>query len=206
VPNASAPPPPPLPSSVLAAWASLMPALTTLRLPACGLAGPLPCGLPAAAPRLATLALRGNRLTGPLPGGCWAAAAAQLRLLDLSHNAISSTLPPSWGPALQQLELLYLDNNQLHGALPSAWGALPALRLGDLSGNQLKLKQVPKLWLRALCAREDAFVCLRRDEAGACARCGTPVLDPGAACSPPPGPQRAAQQHGLGPGAWGLAG
>jgi hypothetical protein len=170
VPNASTPPLPPLPSSALATWASLMPSLTSLRMPACNITGPLPCALPAAAPGLASLQLHGNRLAGPLPGACWAAYATQLRLLDLSHNAINSTLPASWAPALARLQLLYLQGNQLHGSLPKGWGLLPQLKLGDLSGNQLKLGQVPKLWLWNVCAKEDAFVCLERDARGACAR------------------------------------
>jgi hypothetical protein len=169
--NASAPAPP-LPSSVLATWASLTPSLASLRMPSCNVTGPLPCALPAAAPGLASLHLHGNRLTGPLPGACWAAYATQLRLLDLSNNAIDSTLPASWAPALAQLKLLYLQANQLHGSLPNSWGLLPELKLGDLSGNRLKLEQVPKLWIWGVCAKEDAFVCLERDERGMCARCG----------------------------------
>lgn len=118
----------------------------------------LPDGAFAALPRLRKLNLANNQLTQLSDGAAPFAALTQLEVLDLSNNQLTF-LGDQWLTALGALRTLRLGGNRLR-TLPTnasalrgiflldvagndllrlgdGWEALPALRIANVSGNEL---------------------------------------------------------------------
>jgi Leucine-rich repeat (LRR) protein len=107
--------------------------VTALRMPANGLAGPLPTAL-ADLPNLTVVELPHNALSEPIP--VQLASLSALTELSLQNNQLSGAIPAQLGN-LSNLTALRLGSNQLSGPIPPELGNLANLTILGLDKNAL---------------------------------------------------------------------
>ncbi|KAK1437010.1 hypothetical protein QVD17_02795 [Tagetes erecta] len=129
--------------------------VTTIRLPAVGLTGPIPPNTLGELDALKVLSLRSNYLNGNLPSDLLSLPSLRslflqhnnftsnipaffphhLHVLDLSFNSFTGSIPPNI-QYLTRLTTLYLQNNSLSGRIPDI--TFSRLQNVNISYNNLK--------------------------------------------------------------------
>ncbi|WIA08056.1 hypothetical protein OEZ85_007522 [Tetradesmus obliquus] len=119
-----------------------LPALQSLSLSGCNIAGALPAELSSLS-NLRHLDLSSNPgLAGTLHAAL--AGLSFLQTLDVSGCGVGGTLPAAYA-ALQQLRTFRAANSSISGQLPGSWGLLQSLQVLDLSNAQLT-GSIPAAW------------------------------------------------------------
>ncbi|WIA08057.1 hypothetical protein OEZ85_007523 [Tetradesmus obliquus] len=129
-----------------------LPALQSLSLSGCSIAGALPAELSSLA-NLRHLDLSSNPgLAGTLHAAL--AGLSFLQTLDVSGCGVAGTLPAAFA-ALQQLREFRAANSSISGQLPGSWGLLQNLQVLDMSNAQLT-GSIPAAWFDSAARKAEA--------------------------------------------------